>query len=177
MRWRVTAKLREPVLVTGGPPVGNVQRTLDYIPGGTVLGAAGRTAIRNADGLPGGIPTRIRDVFERLFVLGHVTFHDLAPTGDGRPLRRAPFSWHACKYHGGTEEGRQHGFVDYLVETESRRCVCGAVLERLDAWIDPQDAASAVADGKAPIEAPVAQTRSRPGRASPRRSGSTSSTT
>ena len=94
-----------PLLLADGPPAGNLTTSLNFIPGGVLLGVMARRYLES-----GGFAAD--SVFKRLFLEGGAVFDNACING-AQPI---PLSARSCKYDNGfTGEGDAHGVVDLLL--------------------------------------------------------------
>lgn len=70
--WKVTIRLREPLLATAPGSDPNTERSHDYIPGSVLRGALAQAYLRNGGDANG-------DEFTRLFLDGRTRFHNAYP--------------------------------------------------------------------------------------------------
>ena len=102
-----------PLLMSAGPPAGNLIETLDFIPGNTVRGLLARRYMTQ-----GGKPED--EIFKRLFLSGETRFRFASINGS----QTIPLSARSCKYHPGFIEDEEHGIIDILLpDKEEKRCV------------------------------------------------------
>ena len=102
-----------PLLLSAGPPAGNLIETLDLIPGNTVRGLL---ALRYMT--QGGKPED--DIFRRLFLSGETCFGFASINGS----QAIPLSARSCKYNSGFIEDKEHGVIDILLsDKKEKRCI------------------------------------------------------
>ena len=122
-----------PLLLSAGPPAGNLIETLDFIPGNTVRGLL---ALRYMT--QGGKPED--DIFRRLFLSGEICFGFASINGS----QAIPLSARSCKYNSGFIEDNEHGVIDILLpdpDKEEKRCIkenCKLPVDYLEGFWNPE---------------------------------------
>lgn len=107
---------RSPLLLADGPPAGNLTTSLDFIPGGVLLGVMARRYLDS-------VGSAVDSVFRRLFLEGKAVFDNACING-AHPI---PLSARSCKYDDGfASEKGAHGVVDLLLAAPGEvRCPGG----------------------------------------------------
>lgn len=122
-----------PLLLSAGPPAGNLIETLDFIPGNTIRGLLAQKYMTRG-GKPGD------DVFRRLFLSGETRFGFANINGS----QAIPLSARSCKYHSGFIEDEEHGVIDILLpdpDKEEKRCIeanCKHPVDYLEGFWNPE---------------------------------------
>lgn len=135
---RVIARADEPVLIARRAEAGNEFESLDYIPGGALLGALASRADARLD-----LNTSAASaIFSELFVNGRIRFGNLHPAKYEDPLLYPscipPLNLLTCKlfpgYKHDAQDQRHHGVWDMrvLLKGDSKCPECDADLERLE---------------------------------------------
>lgn len=125
IRFRLIAKLAEPVIVANKSQVANAFETLSTIPGTVLLGAFANRAARQ-----GNIKNdpAARQQFIAMFLRGGISTTGLLPAKGKRQLHTsvtAPQAWAQCElYPEFSEEGvkESHGIYDLSLSTEQNGC-------------------------------------------------------
>ena len=120
-----------PLLMSAGPPAGNLIETLDFIPGNTVRGLLARRYMTR-----GGKPED--DIFRRLFLSGETRFGFASINGS----QTIPLSARSCKYNSGFIEDKEHGVIDILLsDKKEKRCIkenCKHPVDYLEGFWNPE---------------------------------------
>ncbi|MBC2694928.1 MAG: hypothetical protein HF982_06575 [Desulfobacteraceae bacterium] len=122
-----------PLLLSEGPPAGNLIETLDFIPGNTVRGLLAQKYMTC-----GGKPED--DIFRRLFLSGKTRFGFASIKGS----QIIPLSARSCKYNPGFIEDKEHGIIDILLPDpgkEEKRCIkanCKHPVDYLEGFWKPE---------------------------------------
>lgn len=122
-----------PLLLSAGPPAGNLIETLDFIPGNTIRGLLAQKYMTC-----GGKPED--DIFKRLFLSGETRFGFAGINGS----QAIPLSARSCKYNAGFIEDKEHGVIDILLpdsDKEEKRCIevnCNHPVDYLEEFWNPE---------------------------------------
>jgi len=120
-----------PLLLSAGPPAGNLIETLDFIPGNTVRGLLAQKYITCVGK---------DDIFKRLFLSGETLFGFASINGS----QTIPLSARSCKYNSGFIEDKEHGVIDILLpdpDKEEKRCIeanCKHPVDYLEGFWNPE---------------------------------------
>ena len=122
-----------PLLLSAGPPAGNLIETLDFIPGNTIRGLLAQKYMTC-----GGKPKD--NIFRRLFLTGETRFGFAGINGS----QAIPLSARSCKYNSGFIEDKEHGVIDILLpdpDNEEKRCIevnCKHPVDYLEGFWNPE---------------------------------------
>jgi len=120
-----------PLLLSAGPPAGNLIETLDFIPGNTIRGLLAQKYMTCV-----GKPKD--DIFRRLFLSGETRFGFASINGS----QIIPLSARSCKYNSGFIEDDEHGVIDILLsDKKEKRCIeanCKHPVDYLEGFWNPK---------------------------------------
>jgi CRISPR-associated Csx10 family RAMP protein len=122
-----------PLLLSAGPPAGNLIEALDFIPGNTIRGLLARKYMTRS-----GKPED--DIFRRLFLSGETHFGFASINGS----QIIPLSARSCKYNSGFVDDKEHGVIDILLpdpDKEEKRCIkanCKHPVDYLEGFWNPE---------------------------------------